>query len=51
VPSQVAFLGGCEPHFYGALAANLKPEIYSPGDYVITVGDVGNEMYFLYVAS
>jgi voltage-gated potassium channel len=44
---KVAFLGGCEPHFYGALAANLKPEIYSPGDYVITVGDVGNEMYFL----
>ncbi len=25
----------------------LRPQIYSPGDYVITYGDIGDEMYFL----
>lgn len=44
---RVAFFQDCEDNFFATLASFLRPQIYSPQDYIITFGDVGEEMFFL----
>lgn len=41
---RVAFFQDCEDNFFATLASFLKPQIYSPHDYIITFGDVGEEV-------
>ena len=37
----------CSPEFIKDLAENLKPNCYFAGDYIVSEGDVGKEMFFL----
>jgi hypothetical protein len=44
---KVPFFKDCNPGFISALMTYLKPEIYSPADWIMREGDVGHEMYFI----
>jgi voltage-gated potassium channel len=45
--AKVPFFQNCNNGFITTLVQYLRPEIYMPGDYIITAGDVGTEMYFI----
>ena len=47
IVTKVPFFKGCNPGFINSLVGLLKPEIYMPGDFIVTTGDVGTEMYFI----
>ena len=44
---RVAIFSDCEPGFLIELVLKLKPEVFSPGDFVCRKGDVGKEMYII----
>lgn len=44
---QVPFLQGASDHLIRDLCLKLKPIVFTPGDYVVVAGEVGNEMYFV----
>ncbi|XP_043914052.1 cyclic nucleotide-gated cation channel alpha-4 [Protopterus annectens] len=45
--SKVQLFQNCEISLLEQLILKLKPQIYSPGEYVCKKGDVGREMYFI----
>lgn len=47
VIKRVPLFEGADPVFISSLVTILKPQIYSPGDDIITRGEIGREMYFL----
>lgn len=47
VIDKVPFFRGRDPAFLRAAVMLMKNAIYSPGDYVIIEGDVGNSMFFV----
>lgn len=41
---RVKIFEDCEPGLLEELVTKLKPQVYSPGDYVCRKGDVGHEV-------
>ncbi|XP_053166401.1 cyclic nucleotide-gated cation channel alpha-4 isoform X2 [Hemicordylus capensis] len=44
---KVQIFQHCEQSLLEELVLKLKPQVYSPGEYVCKKGDVGREMYFI----
>ena len=44
---KVSFFENCSQGFINSLVVMLRPAIYSPGDAIVSEGDVGREMFFL----
>nr|XP_028581488.1 cyclic nucleotide-gated cation channel alpha-4 [Podarcis muralis] len=44
---KVQIFQSCEQSLLEELVLKLKPQVYSPGEYVCKKGDVGREMYFI----
>ncbi|XP_063160866.1 cyclic nucleotide-gated cation channel alpha-4 [Candoia aspera] len=44
---KVQIFQNCEQSLLEELVLKLKPQVYSPGEYVCRKGDVGREMYFI----
>ena len=44
---QVPFLQGASDKLIRDLCLKLKPLVFTPGDYIVVAGEVGNEMYFV----
>ncbi|XP_033103103.1 cyclic nucleotide-gated cation channel alpha-3-like [Anneissia japonica] len=44
---QVSIFSDCEPGLLVELVLKLKPQVYSPGDYICRKGDIGREMYIV----
>jgi glucose-6-phosphate 1-dehydrogenase len=47
VIEKVPLFAGCDAVFHHQLAMVLKPDVFSPGDFIIRKGDTGQEMYLL----
>ncbi|KAG1662193.1 hypothetical protein FOA52_015819 [Chlamydomonas sp. UWO 241] len=47
VLERVAIFQGRPPEFISAIVTHLKLEYFSPGDVVLTQGEIGHEMYFV----
>ena len=45
--AKVPIFRNCSGGFLNAVVGYLEGQIYSPGDYIIFAGDLGNSMYFL----
>ncbi|XP_007443213.1 cyclic nucleotide-gated cation channel alpha-4 [Python bivittatus] len=44
---KVQIFQNCEQSLLEELVLKLKPQVYSPGEYVCRKGDIGREMYFI----
>ncbi|XP_071950004.1 cyclic nucleotide-gated channel alpha-3-like [Antedon mediterranea] len=44
---RVTIFSDCEPGLLVELVLKLKPQVYSPGDYICRKGDIGREMYIV----
>ncbi|XP_026544194.1 cyclic nucleotide-gated cation channel alpha-4 [Notechis scutatus] len=44
---KVQIFQSCEQSLLEELVLKLKPQVYSPGEYVCRKGDIGREMYFI----
>ncbi|MBI2361398.1 MAG: cyclic nucleotide-binding domain-containing protein [Deltaproteobacteria bacterium] len=44
---KVPLFGGASDDFIKAIALEMRPMIFMPGDYVMRAGDPGEEMYFI----
>ncbi len=44
---RVPFFQGMDEGFVRSLVALLKPQVFCPGDRIISLGEIGHEMYFL----
>lgn len=44
---KVPIFKGASPSLIKQIILNLNPMIFAPGDYIVTKGDIGNEMYFI----
>jgi len=44
---KVPFFGQCEPGFIKRLTIHLIPQLYSPLDWIIRAGEIGDCMYFI----
>ncbi|XP_071496267.1 cyclic nucleotide-gated channel alpha-3-like [Diadema antillarum] len=44
---RVTIFSDCEPGLLVELVLKLKPQVFSPGDYVCRKGDIGREMYIV----
>jgi CRP-like cAMP-binding protein len=44
---KVPFFYDSEVGFIRRLAVHLKPQLYSPGDYILKEGEIGDSMYFI----
>lgn len=44
---KVPLFDGAEPAFLNSVVVLLRPQVYSPNDYIIRAGTIGREMYFL----
>ncbi|KAJ8028024.1 Cyclic nucleotide-gated olfactory channel [Holothuria leucospilota] len=44
---RVSIFSDCDPGLLVELVLKLKPQIFSPGDYVCRKGDIGREMYIV----
>jgi glucose-6-phosphate 1-dehydrogenase len=47
VVEQVPLFQACDAIFQHNIAMVLKPDVYEPGDFIIRMGELGQEMYFL----
>jgi hypothetical protein len=47
IVSKVPFFSCCESGFISVLVTMLKPQVSSPGEYIIRQGDFGREVYFM----
>ena len=47
VVEKVPIFQGCDETFIGLLVRKLQPQVFEKGEFVITEGDAGNEMYIL----
>ena len=44
---QVSIFSDCEPGLLVELVLKLKPQVFSPGDFICRKGDIGREMYIV----
>ena len=44
---KVPIFKDADPHFIRDIIMNLKPVIYTPGDNIVTAGEIGYEMFFI----
>lgn len=44
---QVSIFKSCEPGLLIELVLRLKLQVFSPGDYICSVGDIGREMFIV----
>jgi len=44
---KVPFFGQCEPGFIKRLTIHLIPQLYSPQDWILRAGEIGDCMYFI----
>jgi voltage-gated potassium channel len=44
---KIPLFSGVEPGFIEEVALNLKPDVYTPGEYVFKIGQAARRMYFV----
>ncbi|KAF4320798.1 hypothetical protein G195_005961 [Phytophthora kernoviae 00238/432] len=49
MPRKMPFLAGCSSEFIHDLYLRMRVQCYLPGEDIITQGDYGSDMYFLFV--
>ncbi|KAL3663987.1 hypothetical protein V7S43_010874 [Phytophthora oleae] len=49
MPKKMPFLAGCSAEFIHDLYLRMRVQCYLPGEDIISQGDYGSEMYFLFV--
>ncbi|KAL9644352.1 hypothetical protein ABK040_005810 [Willaertia magna] len=47
IVSKVALFKQCSKNFINEVIVNLKPKIAMPGSFIIRIGEIGNEMFFI----
>lgn len=47
LPKRVPIFQDCDRRFIRSIVLRLQPQVCLPEDYIVTEGEVGNEMYFL----
>ena len=47
VVSKIKFFDGMDPHFVSYVVSQMKPQVYSPNQWICIEGEVGVEMFFL----
>lgn len=44
---KVPLFKGASPSFIKELIMNMQPVVFTPGDYIVTKGEIGDDMYFI----
>jgi len=47
VVSKISFFDGMDPHFVSFVISQMKPQAFSPNQWICLEGEVGMEMFFL----
>jgi CRP-like cAMP-binding protein len=45
--SKLSFFAGLDPHFVSFVVSQMKPQTFSPNQWICVEGEVGMEMFFI----